>query len=240
MRLAALALVAWGLYGMVMCGLGTFGSFTESEADADTVALLIVLGAGVMLTGAMVAYGSLVLVTAGRVFPYHYRLAWQHLIHGSDGVLLADEERLRIIQENLPGRFWGAAVTRREFTSLAERLEFGAFHLPSLRQLARTPERPPRAQVRRTEVARRYVQYFNQLGVIIACCVGGAVIGWLQIGLLSVGLGQGPRLVQAYARLMAFIDFYLEEPQIDVRPLPPAPELKGWWAETTAPWFARL
>jgi hypothetical protein len=238
MRLSGV-LMLWGSLGLgymafVMTIMNGMASLTSPDPET-LIGLLVMLPFG----GAYLAYGIAVLLTVGKVFPYHYQLAWQRLLYESDSILLADEERLRILQDNLPGKFWGSAVVKHHFNSLGERLEFAAFHLPSLRRLAHRPEDPPRRDMRQTEVARQYAKHFDQQGVVIGCCVAAGIISYAQLIYLIVALRQGPAICQAAARLAAFVDFYLEEPRINVAHLPPPVEPQGWWARSTAPWHYR-
>jgi hypothetical protein len=237
MQLSAGLLVCFGLIMGLRVMILPFAAGSGSAEPEELVTGLIV--AAVLGVPALL-YAILVFTTAGKLYPYYYRLAWQQFIHANESVLLVDEERLRLIQQALPGRFWGAAAAPKPFENLLDRLEFGAFHLPSLRSLADTRQTPSRGSLLKIERARRNANYYDQAWMLIAGCVVGALIGWVGLGLMITSLVYGALTIQAYARLAAFIDLTLDEPQIDVRQLPAAPYIQGWWAQTTAPWRSEL
>jgi hypothetical protein len=177
-----------------------------------------------------IAAGCVILATCSRLFPYYYQLALRRNAHSGAALLFAAEERLQQLMPYLPGRFWGAAPAKPAFKTLAERLEFCAFHYEGLRQLMRNPERRPRG-VTLDERAREIAQYSND-GLVVVCCLFGRMI------FVVLSLLYAPRIIRAHANLAALVDFMLEAPRADPGILPPPPpgEPQGWWARTSAPW----
>jgi len=218
LRLAALLLLAWALFFMWVVAAWLL------SGDPSGLLTLLLLP----LCAAALSWGLLGLTRGGQLFDYHYRLAWQRMLHRGQALLFADDERLRLVQERLPVRLWGAAKTRAELSTLPQRIESCAYYLPCLRELVAKPEGLRTITVRSAEAARQAAAQLDNLAAIYGCCVAGLFVGWAQIGLVAYGLQHGPRVIEASAALCAFVDYYLEEPRIatDELPAPPAP--RGW------------
>jgi hypothetical protein len=195
-----------------------------------------VLALATPLLAAGVSYALLCFARAQQRFAYHYRRSWQRILHGELAQLFADDERLRLVQNALPSRFWGAAKARAPLSTVPQRIEFCAFHLPALCALLRNPERVDIARVRSGETTRQAAAQYDNVGLVWACCFGGFFLPWAWLALIVYGLVHGPRVIEGCAALCSFVDSCIEEPRLELAGLPPAEEPQGWWARLIAPW----
>lgn len=225
MRLSGLLLIAWSLLLVAALFLHLF------DWGTDGAPVLWALPAGAL----GLSCGLILLLRGGRLFEHHYRRAWQALLYSEDGQLFADDERLRIIQARLPGLLWWVPPARQPFNLLTDRIEFCAFHLPGLRRLTQFPDRPGWWTLRLAENARLFARQLDHGGLVFVGCFFGLFLPVLHAVLAVWGLVVSPRVITAYARLVAFIDSYLEEPRIVLENLQVVKE-KGYLAELAAAW----
>jgi hypothetical protein len=229
LRLAALVLLVWSLLGIASLG----GRLLDEVSGTAWAWLALPLGA------AGISVSLYCLVCLPRLYSFHYRRAWQEMLHGEQAALFADDERLRTVQLLLPTLYWGAPAARLVLHGVRDRVEFCAFQLPALQCLLRAPEQPRPALVRGGETSRRLARQFDHAGLVYGCCLLALYFPWLQPLLLAGWLASTPAAIAGCARLCAFVDLYLEEPRIAVAELDPPPADRGRWAALLELWQFR-
>jgi hypothetical protein len=172
-----------------------------------------------------------------RLFPYYYYRSWQQLWHENLAWSYTNEDlHQRLMQAQSQLSMWGSA--KFTYRRLDHYLSFCACHIESLAAAARNPEQVNRWKLRHeNQLAQMQTLFTQQNWVYILCFF---LIGSLGSLLMLLVMIFAPRYIISRAYLIAFLDFYLEEPRIDVAKLPPPEEPKGWWARQLAPWRQRV
>lgn len=203
-----------------------------------------------------------------RLHAFHYResLAWMHW--NDEAQLYVHEEFAQILEaDRQQAMGWRTVYAPAEQArTLEHQLEYLSFHGELLRYSATLEPLRDRREFQWARQGLRAQGFFNQpLGLWLTCTAFGLTGLWFMFaGILSgiqtfpawaeplipfamlawglpvvFGFQYGPRFIIARARLVALLDFLLEEPRAALDCLERPAERRHWLARQTAPWRFR-
>lgn len=175
-----------------------------------------------------------------RVVSLAYLECMQGLVHGNYGLLMSDEGIAAELR-NAGKLSWLEPLSPEPIQrSLADGLALAAFDLDAARMLPASEQKVGGLVHGRNAM----LGWVRPLGFHPLLWSGCFCLALLTLPLLKhtttfVMSGAGPYLT-GQARLVAFLDNYLEEAQVDVSKLGLPPPSRGWWAELWAPWRSKV
>jgi hypothetical protein len=229
--------VGWlfGLAGLVEAlGWTSSGMVVSVLPDWAQLTLTLVL---CLLTPVLIAYVGVTMLSAGRLAGHTYVNCLRGLQHAGHGLLFTDEGVQQALR-SLQGEHWTETLlSEGQATQFEHTLLQASENYPAARLLPGGTE----AAIRSRLLARRWRQRRNFLFKLpFWAWLLAAVVPVIGPPLLVLGVSTftflGPSFIQSRARLLAFIDFYLDSPRRDVAALGPPPPPPAWWETALAAW----